>query len=133
MWRTVSTGSRFEEMAPYSRALFDDEWVFVSGTTGFDYSTMEISDDPAEQTRRTWENVAAALREAGSGLEEIVRFLLVVSNRRHVEAVLSEMSRALPVRPSGTLIVADLIDERILVEVEVTAKKAPGARRRSRT
>lgn len=122
-WRTISTGSTFEQQAPYSRALYDDEWVFVSGTTGFDYATMTISEDVREQTRQTWKNIADALEKAGSSLGDIVSFLLILPNRADLEAVGQVMKEVLPHKPTGTAICADLVDPRIRVEIQVTARK----------
>ncbi|MBI3799935.1 MAG: RidA family protein [Deltaproteobacteria bacterium] len=122
-WRTISTGSTFEQQVPYSRALFDDDWVFVSGTTGFDYPTMSISDDVGEQARRTWKNIADALEKAGSNLGEIVQFLLILPNPENLEVIGQVMKAVLPHKPTGTVICANLADPRIKVEIQVTAKR----------
>ena len=73
MRRLISFGSEFEAQGGYSRAVVDGEWVFVAGTTGFDYTAMTIADDPAEQTRQTFRNIERALAEAGAALADIVR------------------------------------------------------------
>jgi enamine deaminase RidA (YjgF/YER057c/UK114 family) len=122
-WTRYSTGSDFENNFSYSRALHDDEWVFVSGTTGFDYTTMELSDDPAEQARQTLRNVAGALENCGSSLAEVYSYLLIVSDRSHVPTVLGVLANAFPGKPTGTLMVAGLLEERINVELEVRARK----------
>jgi enamine deaminase RidA (YjgF/YER057c/UK114 family) len=103
--------------------MYDDEWVFVSGTTGFDYNTMTISDDLAAQARQTWKNIANALEKAGSNLGEIVSFLLILPNREDLGVVGQVMKEVLPHKPTGTAICASLIDPRIKVEIQVTAKK----------
>jgi 2-iminobutanoate/2-iminopropanoate deaminase len=122
-WQTLSSGSSFEQQAPYSRAMFDDEWVFVSGTTGFDYATMTISDDVGEQARRTWKNIAEVLEKAGSNLEEIVQFLLIFPNREDLSVIGQVMKEVLPHKPTGTAICANLVDQRIKIEIQVTAKR----------
>jgi len=122
-WQTLSSGSSFEQQAPYSRAMFDDEWVFVSGTTGFDYATMIISDDVGEQARRTWKNIADVLEKAGSNLEEIVQFLLIFPNREDLGVIGQVMKEVLPHKPTGTAICANLVDPRIKIEIQVTAKR----------
>ena len=122
-WQTLSSGSSFEQQAPYSRAMFDDEWVFVSGTTGFDYATMIISDDVGEQARRTWKNIAEVLEKAGSNLEEIVQFLLIFPNREDLSVIGQVMKEVLPHKPTGTAICANLVDPRIKIEIQVTAKR----------
>ena len=122
-WQTLSSGSSFEQQAPYSRAMFDDEWVFVSGTTGFDYATMIISDDVGEQARRTWKNIADILEKAGSNLEEIVQFLLIFPNREDLSVIGQVMKEVLPHKPTGTAICANLVDPRIKIEIQVTAKR----------
>src|SRR5213596_892566 len=73
MRRLISSGSPFEAAAGYSRAVVDGEWVFVAGTTGFDYAAMTIADDPAEQARQALRNIEAALAEAGASLADVVR------------------------------------------------------------
>ena len=122
-WQMLSSGSSFEQQAPYSRAMFDDEWVFVSGTTGFDYATMIISDDVGEQARRTWKNIADVLEKAGSNLEEIVQFLLIFPNREDLSVIGQVMKEVLPHKPTGTAICANLVDPRIKIEIQVTAKR----------
>jgi enamine deaminase RidA (YjgF/YER057c/UK114 family) len=122
-WQTISTGSTFEQQAPYSRALFDDDWVFVSGTTGFDYTTMTIADDVGAQARQTWKNIAEALEKAGSNLGEIVQFLLIFPNREDLGVIGQVMKDVLPHKPTGTAICANLVDPRIKVEIQVTAKR----------
>jgi len=122
-WQTLSSGSSFEQQAPYSRAMFDDEWVFVSGTTGFDYATMIISDDVGEQARRTWKNIADVLEKAGSNLEEIVQFLLIFPNREDLSVIGQVMKEVLPHKPTGTAICTNLVDPRIKIEIQVTAKR----------
>ena len=122
-WQTLSSGSSFEQQAPYSRAMFDDEWVFVSRTTGFDYATMIISDDVGEQARRTWKNIADVLEKAGSNLEEIVQFLLIFPNREDLSVIGQVMKEVLPHKPTGTAICANLVDPRIKIEIQVTAKR----------
>lgn len=122
-WTRHTTGSDFERNFSYSRALHDDEWVVVSGTTGFEYSTMTIADDPAEQTRQTLRNVAGALEACGSSLAEVYGYLLIVADRPSVAPVMEAFAGALPGKPTGTLIIAELIEERIKVELEVRARK----------
>jgi enamine deaminase RidA (YjgF/YER057c/UK114 family) len=123
--RLISSGSRFEREIGYSRAVVDREWIFVSGTTGFDYRTMAIDPDPAVQARQTFANVSAALAEAGASLADVVRV--------HYYAMsLADWERMIPVladhfgdiRPAATmLLVAGLADPRIKIEIEVTAKR----------
>jgi enamine deaminase RidA (YjgF/YER057c/UK114 family) len=123
MWRTYSTGSSFEQMAPYSRAIYDDEWVFVSGTTGFDYATMSLSDDVATQCRQTWRNIESALGGCGSHLGEIVQFLMVLTDPADLPVISQVMTEVLPTRPAGTAICAALVDPRLRYEVQVTARR----------
>lgn len=123
----ISSGSPFEEQIGYSRAVVDGEWVFVSGTTGFDYSTMSISDSVVEQAEQCLKNIAAALQQAGASLREVVRVTYVLPDgadfpkcwpvlRKHFGAV----------RPAAMMIAAGLADPRMKIEIEVTARKASG-------
>ena len=123
--RLISSGSTFEEQMSYSRAVVAGAWVFVSGTTGFDYKTMTISDDLAEQTEQCLMNIESALREAGSSLNDVVRVTYVLP-------VATEFERCWPVlkkyfgtvRPAAMMLTAGLIDPRMKIEIEVTALKS---------
>ncbi|MBO6520991.1 MAG: RidA family protein [Rhodospirillales bacterium] len=124
--RLISSGSDMERKFGYSRAVIDGEWVFVSGTTGFDYAAGTIADDVAEQTRQTLRNIEAALSEAGATMAEVVRANYIVVNADDwpaVGAVLGEVFG--DIRPAATAIVAGLIDPRMKVEIQVTAKITP--------
>ena len=122
--RLISSGSDMERKYGYSRAVVDGDWVFVSGTTGFDYAKGEISDDITEQTRQTLRNIEHALAEAGAGLADVVRARYIVTDLKYWEpaaAVIGEAFR--DIRPAATAIVAGLVDPRMKVEIEVTARK----------
>lgn len=122
--KLVSSGSPFEAAWGYSRAVVDGEWVFVAGTTGFDYATMTISTDPAEQAEVALANAARALAEAGATLADVVRARYIVTEARHWEAIGPVLGRVFAdVRPAATAIVAGLVDPRMLFEVELTARR----------
>lgn len=122
--RFVSSGSTFEEQIGYSRAVVDGDWIFVSGTTGFDYSTMSISDDILEQTEQCLKNIDAALREADSSLSDVVRVTYVVPHAADFERCWPTLRKYLgEVRPAATMISAGLADPRMKIEIEVTARK----------
>jgi enamine deaminase RidA (YjgF/YER057c/UK114 family) len=126
--RLVSSGSTFEEEIGYSRAVIDDEWVFVSGTTGFDYATMTISESLADQTEQCLRNIQSALGEAGATLDDVVRVMYVVPNGstfRECWPILRKYFGS--IRPAATMISAGLADPRMLIEIEVTARR--GVRR----
>jgi enamine deaminase RidA (YjgF/YER057c/UK114 family) len=125
--RLVSSGSRFEAEIGYSRAVVCDVWVFVAGTTGFDYATMEISGDVAEQAAQTFRNIDAALREAGATMADVVRVRYVLPDPAEWEACWPVTRHWLgEARPAATMIVAGLQDPRMKIEIEVTACM-PGA------
>ncbi len=127
--RLISSGSSFEALASYSRAVVDGDWVFVSGTTGFDYKAGTISPDVAEQTRQTFRNIGAALDEAGSGFADLVRirvFLADPADFAVVAPIVGEFCR--PSKPANTTVVAPLIDPRMKIEIEATAKKQAQSR-----
>ena len=120
----ISSGSAFEAEAGYSRAVVDGEWVFVAGTTGFDYGAMTIAEDPAEQARQALRNIAAALQEAGASLADIVRvkyYLPDVADWPRVVPVLGEALGA--IRPAATALICGLVDPRMKIEIEVTARR----------
>lgn len=120
--RLISSGSTFEERIGYSRAVVDGDWVFVSGTTGFDYATMTISDDLLVQVDQCLRNIEAALREAGATLRDIVRVTYVLPNAADFEPCWPVLRRYLgDVRPAAMMISAGLADPRMRIEIEVTA------------
>ena len=121
----ISSGSTFEELIGYSRAVVDGEWIFVSGTTGFDYKTMSISDDLLEQTEQCLKNIEATLHQAEATLKDVVQVLYILpdaSEFEHCWPVLRRRFR--DVRPAATMISADLADPRIKIEIQVTARKS---------
>lgn len=125
----ISSGSPFEEQIGYSRAVVQDDWVFVSGTTGFDYTTMTISTKIEEQTRQCLQNISAALLSAGSSLADVVRVHYILPNGEDFERcwpVLREYFGT--VRPAATMLSAKLLDLRMLIEIEVTALRQRSAR-----
>ena len=129
MKRLISFGSAFEAEGGYSRAVVDGEWVFVAGTTGFDYAAMTIAEDPVEQTRQTFRNIERALAEAGATLADIVRVRYYVPNRQdwpRIMPVLAEILGA--IRPAATAVFCGLVDERMKIEIEVTARRKVGER-----
>lgn len=123
--KLVSSGSRFEAEIGYSRAVVDGEWVFVSGTTGYDYATMTISDDVVVQCEQAMRNINAALSEAGASMADVVRVTYILPRREDFERCWPVLARYLgEVRPAATMIQAGLIDPKILIEIEVTARRA---------
>ena len=123
--RLISSGSRFEAEIGYSRAVVDGDWVFVSGTTGYDYKDMSISDDVVAQCEQTMKNVAAALAEAGATMGEVVRVHYILPAREDFPACWPVLKRYFgDVRPAATMIQAGLIDERVRIEIEVTARRS---------
>lgn len=125
--RQISQGSPFEAQIGYSRALEVGEWVFVSGTTGFDYDTMAISDDVAEQTKQCLANIRWALAEANADLDDVVRVTYVLPEAGDFEACWPALREAFGTsRPAAMMISAGLADPRMKIEIEVTALKRTG-------
>jgi enamine deaminase RidA (YjgF/YER057c/UK114 family) len=122
--RLISSGSKFEQDMGYSRAVVDGEWVFVSGTTGFDYDSMSISDDLVQQTEQCFENIQAALRQAGAELADVVRVHYILTKAGRFPECWPVMRKYFgEIRPAATMISAGLVDPRMLIEIEVTARK----------
>ena len=122
--RLISSGSSYEKTAGYSRAVVDGEWVFVSGTTGMDYKTMTIEPDVIAQTRQTFKNIGLALTDAGASFADVVRvhyYFTDAADFQKITPILGEVFGN--VRPAATAIVCDLIDPRMKIEIEVTARK----------
>jgi enamine deaminase RidA (YjgF/YER057c/UK114 family) len=121
--RLISTGSQFERDVAYSRVVVDGEWAFVSGTTGFDYATMTISPDVAEQTRQALENISSALREAGFSLADVVRTVFILPRAEDFPACWPTLREYFgEIRPANTTLIASLVDPRMRIEIEVTAR-----------
>ena len=120
----ISSGSTFEAQIGYSRAVVAGDWVFVSGTTGFDYATMTISDDVLVQTEQCFKNIAAALEQAGSSLQDVVRVTYVLPISADFESCWPVLRKYFgEVRPAAMMISAGLADPRMKIEIEVTALK----------
>jgi 2-iminobutanoate/2-iminopropanoate deaminase len=124
MRQLISSGSPFEAEAGYSRAVVDGEWIFVAGTTGFDYQQMTIADDPAEQARQAFRNIEKALVEAGGGLSDVVRVRYYVPNPADWPAVVPVLGEIFgTIRPAATALFCGLVDPRMKIEIEVTARR----------
>lgn len=125
--RLISSGSTFEAAIGYSRAVVDDEWVFVAGTTGFDYATMTIADDVETQADQALRNIAAALAEAGADIADVVRVTYVLPDASEFERCWPVLRRWFgEVRPAAMMISAGLADPRMRIEIEVTARMRRG-------
>jgi reactive intermediate/imine deaminase len=121
----ISSGSAFEAVAGYSRAVVDGDTVHVSGTTGFDYATMHIVDDPLEQCHQCFRNITAALKEAHCTLNDVVRVRYYLTDVRVFETLAPVFGEYFAqARPAATAIVCGLVDPRMKLEIEVTARKA---------
>ena len=120
----ISSGSSFEAQIGYSRAVVAGNWVFVSGTTGFDYSDMTISSDLLEQTEQCFKNIQSALQQAGSSMADVVRVTYVLPDALQFESCWPVLRKYLgEARPAAMMICAGLADKRMLIEIEVTAIK----------
>lgn len=121
--KLISSGSEYESKIGYSRAVVDGDYVFVSGTTGFNYETMSISDDAAEQAEQCFKNIEKALTDAGSSFDDVVRVHYIYPNKADFEPCWPVFQKYLgTARPAATVFVAGLLDERMKLEVEVTAR-----------
>lgn len=120
----ISSGSTFEAEIGYSRAVVQGDWVFVSGTTGFDYSTMSISSDLQEQTEQCLKNISSALEQAGSSLKDVVRVTYVLPNGEEFPQCWPVLRKHFgDIRPAAMMISAGLSDPRMRIEIDVTALK----------
>ncbi|MDQ7958529.1 MAG: RidA family protein [Rhodocyclaceae bacterium] len=124
--RLISSGSTFEQEIGYSRAVVDGDWVFVSGTTGFDYATMTIADGVVAQAEQCLKNIDAALREAGASMADVVRVTYVLPDAAEFPACWPVLRRWFgEVRPAAMMISAGLADPRMRIEIEATARLRP--------
>ena len=120
----ISSGSSFEKVAGFSRAVVDGDWIFVSGTTGYDYATMTIAPDLESQTRQAFRNIAKALEQAGAGFDDVVRVHYYLTSQ-------ADFKKAAPIfgeflgtaRPAATALICGLVEPAMKVEIEVTARR----------
>ena len=120
----ISSGSPFEEHIGYSRAVAQGPFVFVSGTTGFNYETMTIEEGVAAQAEQCLRNIDHALSQAGSSLADVVRVTYVLPNGEDFEACWPVLKRVFgSIRPAAMMISAKLLDPRMKIEIEVTAMR----------
>jgi enamine deaminase RidA (YjgF/YER057c/UK114 family) len=125
--RLITTGSPFEERIGYSRAVVDGDWIFVSGCTGFDYSTMRLADGVVAQAEQAMQNVDAALREAGASVADVVRVHYLLPDRADFEPCWPTLQRWFgEVRPAATMLMCELLDPEMRIEIEVTARMRTG-------
>ncbi len=127
MKRHITSGSTFEATIGYSRAVVLDGWVFVSGTTGYDYATMTLPPGVEEQCRNTLSNIAAALAQAGCTLNDVVRVTYILPDRSDFPKLWPQTSAAFAhARPAATMIEARLMEDAMRIEIEVTARVPQG-------
>jgi enamine deaminase RidA (YjgF/YER057c/UK114 family) len=122
--KLISSGSTFEREIGYSRAVVQDDWVFVSGTTGFDYATMTLADGVKAQAEQCLKNIESALKQAGSSLKDVVRVIYVLPDAKEFQECWPVLRKYFgDVRPAAMMISASLLDPRMRIEIEVTALK----------
>jgi enamine deaminase RidA (YjgF/YER057c/UK114 family) len=122
--RLISSGSTFEQEIGYSRAVVDGDWIFVSGTTGFDYGKMTISNDLLEQAEQCFKNIEAALMEAGASFQDVVRVTYILPDASDFPKCWPIFRKYLgEVRPAAMMISAGLSDPRMRIEIQVTARR----------
>ncbi|HEX6636687.1 MAG TPA: RidA family protein [Steroidobacteraceae bacterium] len=128
--RLISSGSKFEADIGYSRAVVDGEWVFVSGTTGFNYANMTIEDDVVAQCDQALKNIEAALAQAGASFEDVVRVHYLITQAEDFERCWPVVGKVFgTVRPAVVVMVVGLTDPRMKIEIEVTALRRGGGAR----
>ena len=126
----ISSGSVFEEQMGYSRAVVDGDWVFVSGTTGFDYATMTISDDVTEKAEQCLKNIRSALQEANASLEDVVRVMYILPDAKDFPSCWPILRQYFgTIRPAATMIAAGLADPKMKIEIQVTALRRDKAQK----
>ena len=120
--KLISSGSSFEKEMGYSRAVVEGDWVFVSGTTGFNYDDMTIAEDVVNQTEQCLKNIAGVLEQAGSSMRKVVRVTYILPDASEFEQCWPVLKKYLgDVRPAATMFAAGLSDPRMKIEIQVTA------------
>jgi enamine deaminase RidA (YjgF/YER057c/UK114 family) len=124
----ISSGSPFEATIGYSRAVVDGDMIYVSGTTGYDYSRMVMPDDVGEQTRNALHTIAKALEEVGSALNDVLRVRYYLSDLAHYDAIVPVLGDVFgAIRPAATMVVCGLVRPEMKIEIEVTARRGAGS------
>jgi len=119
----ISSGSEFEEKIAYSRAVVDGDYVFVSGTTGYNYDTMYISENPVEQADQCFKNIEKALLLAGCNLSNVVRVTYIFPDKNDFEPCWPVFKKYLgEAKPAATMFIAGLLNDEMKLEIQVTAK-----------
>jgi enamine deaminase RidA (YjgF/YER057c/UK114 family) len=122
--KRISTGSPFEKTLGFSRAIVKGGWCFVSGVTGYDYATMTMPDNVADQAHNCFATIEKVLTEGGFTLDDIVRVQYTLTDAALMDQVTPALGAALgEVRPAATIVIAGLIKPEMLIEIEVTAFK----------
>jgi enamine deaminase RidA (YjgF/YER057c/UK114 family) len=122
--RLISSGSTFEAQIGYSRAVVDGDWIFVSGTTGYDYATMTLPEGLLDQTEQALRNIEAALQQAGASLRDVVRVTYILPRAAEFPQCWPVLRRYFgEIRPASTMLSAGLVDPGMRIEIEVTALK----------
>ncbi len=121
--KLISTGSAFEAKAAYSRAVVDGGFVFVSGTTGYDYATMQMPEDAGAQTENIFNTLESVLEKAGASLADVVKATYIITDAAYADALFEVTGRRLKdIRPTNTLFIAGLLRPEMKVEIDVIAK-----------
>lgn len=124
--KLISSGSTFEDKIGYSRAVVQGDWIFVSGTTGYNYETMTISDDVVDQTEQCFINIKNTLELADSDLSDIVRVTYILPKASDFESCWPVLQKYLGnIKPAATMFSAGLADKNMKIEIQVTAIKQP--------
>jgi enamine deaminase RidA (YjgF/YER057c/UK114 family) len=119
----ISSGSPFEQKIGYSRAVVDGSTIYVSGTTGYDYATMVMPDDAAQQARNAFSTIAHALDQAGSSIKDVVRVRYYITDMAHYDALVAVAGEIFrDIRPAATMLVCGLTRPEMKIEIEVTAR-----------
>ncbi|WP_158774145.1 Rid family hydrolase [Cobetia sp. L2A1] len=123
----VKTGSKFEEIASYSRLVAVDNWIFVSNTAGRNPDTKLIDEDVSEQLRQVFANIEAALLSAESGLTDIIAVKIFIQNPADTDTVMGLFGEKMHgIDPAITVTCPPLGSEVYKVELEVTAYRGAG-------
>ncbi len=124
MRKLISSGSRLEADYAYSRAVVDGDWVFVAGTTGMNYSEGTISDDVVEQAEQAFRNIEQVLKESEASINDTVRVQYTLTDSADMQRLMPVMHEWFGIaRPAATAVIAQLIDPRMKIEIEVTVRK----------
>lgn len=122
--KKIFSGSRFEEMAKYCRAVIDDDWLIISGTVGIDPTTGELPESAEQQTRMIFRIVEDVLEQANMSINDVLHCRVFLTDTCYLDDVVRVLAEKFEkVSPANTTVICQLPVPNAKVEIEITGRK----------